>query len=95
MTTTLFLVRHGQTESNITGYYMGWSDEDLNETGYAQVRSLASRLAGSSITSVYTSPLTRTYTTAEIIAEPHNLKPRVLESVIELNIGDWQGLHMD
>ena len=34
MTTTVLLVRHGQTYSNVTGYYMGWSDEGLNEVGY-------------------------------------------------------------
>ncbi len=37
MTTTILLVRHGQTSSNIDGYYMGWSNEDLDQEGYAQV----------------------------------------------------------
>ena len=69
MTTTILLVRHGQTNSNITGYYMGWSDEDLNNVGYTQVRRLSSRLASLSIASVYTSPLRRAYATAEIFAE--------------------------
>ena len=64
MTTTVLLVRHGQTESNVKGFFMGWSNEDLNETGYAQARRLSSRLASLPIDSVYTSPLKRTCSTA-------------------------------
>jgi hypothetical protein len=31
MSTTILLIRHGQTRSNVTGYYMGWSKEDLKQ----------------------------------------------------------------
>ena len=95
MTTTVLLVRHGQTESNITGFYMGRSNEDLNEAGYTQARRLSSRLAGLPIASVYTSPLQRACTTATILAEPHKLKPEMLDDLLEIGLGDWQGLHMD
>ena len=95
MTTTVLLVRHGQTDSNVTGFYMGWSDEDLNEIGYTQVHRLSSRLASLPIASVYTSPLRRAYATAVILAEPHKLEPEVLDDLIEIRLGDWQGLHMD
>jgi len=93
MTTTVLLVRHGQTRSNVAGYYMGWSEEDLNDVGYIQARKLASRLAGLPIASIYTSPLRRAYTTASLIAEPHGLKVKPLEDLIEIKLGDWQGLH--
>jgi len=95
MTTTILLVRHGQTDSNVTGFYMGWSDEDLNEVGYTQARRLSSRLASLQIASVYTSPLRRAYTTAAILAESHMLEPRALDDLIEIRLGDWQELHMD
>ena len=95
MTTTVLLVRHGQTESNTNGFYMGQSDEDLTKVGYGQARHLSSRLAGLPIASIYTSPLRRTYATAVILAEPHKLEPRVLDKLIEIDLGDWQGLHMD
>ena len=93
MTTTVLLVRHGQTRSNVTGYYMGWSEEDLDEVGYAQVRKLSFRLAGLSIASIFTSPLKRAYTTASLIAEPHGLEVKPLDDLIEIKLGDWQGLH--
>jgi broad specificity phosphatase PhoE len=92
-TTTVLLVRHGQTKSNVTGHYMGWSEEDLDEVGYRQVRQLASRLAGLPIASIYTSPLKRASTTASIIAEPYGLKAKALDDLIEIKLGDWQGLH--
>lgn len=93
MTTTVLLVRHGQTSSNVTGFYMGWSDEDLNEVGYTQARSLSSRLASLPVASVYTSPLRRAYTTAAILAEPHKLELKFSDDLAEIRLGDWQGLH--
>ena len=92
MSTTVFLVRHGQTTSNITHFYSGWSDEDLNEAGYMQARSLSSRLAGLPIGSVYASPLRRTHTTAMILAQPHYLGVKTIDDLIEIQLGDWQGL---
>ena len=93
--TTILLVRHGQTNANATGFYMGWSDEDLNELGYTQARRLSVRLASLPIASVYTTPLRRAYTTAAILAEPHKLELQVLDDLTEIRLGDWQGLHMD
>jgi broad specificity phosphatase PhoE len=93
MTTTVLLIRHGQTRSNVTGFYMGWSNEDLSDVGYTQARKLSARLAGLPIASVYTSPLKRAFTTASLIAEPHRLKVKPLDDLIEIKLGDWQGLH--
>ena len=93
MTTTVLLVRHGQTRSNVSGYYMGWSEEDLNDVGYIQARKLASRLADLPIAAIYTSPLRRVHTTASLIAEPHRLEVKPIDDLIEIRLGDWQGLH--
>ena len=95
MSTTVLLVRHGQTKSNITGYFMGWSNEDISDLGYAQVRSLSSRLAKFPIATIYTSPLKRAMNTARILAEPHKLELNVLDDLTEIGLGDWQGLHRD
>ena len=95
MTTTVLLARHGQTHSNVTGFYAGWSNEDLNEVGYTQARRLSSRLASLPVSAVYTSPLRRTFSTAAILAEPHRLEPELLDDLIEIRLGDWEGLHVD
>jgi broad specificity phosphatase PhoE len=52
-------------------------------------------LANLPIESIYTSPLQRACATAEILAEPHGLKPAVFDELTEVRLGDWQGLHMD
>ena len=95
MSAIVFLVRHGLTKSNIDGFYMGRSSEDLNEAGYTQARRLSLRLACLPIASIYTSPLRRAYTTAAILNEPHRVELTVMESLTEIHLGDWQGLHVD
>jgi len=95
MTTTILLVRHGQTDSNINGYYMGWSNEDLNKEGYAQARKLSAHLADTPIDAIYSSPLKRAYNTALTIAEPHRLKIEVAQDLTEMKFGDWESLHID
>ncbi len=92
-TTTIYLIRHGQTRSNVTGYLMGQVDEILNDVGYAQANSLAARIADLPITSVYSSPLRRALETAAIVARPHGLTPVTCPDLTEIDYGDWQGLH--
>lgn len=74
---------------------MGWSEEDLSEDGKTQVQRLSSSLAKLPIESVYTSPLNRVYSTAKTIAEKFRLKPQVTPELIEIDVGKWQGLHID
>ncbi len=93
MTAEILLVRHGQTESNRTGYFMGWLAEDLNASGLTQARRLSARLAGTGIEAAYASPLKRAQHTAQIITAPHNLEVIPLEGLIEINQGELQGAH--
>ena len=93
MTSTVLLVRHGQTDSNVKGIFMGRSDENINETGHIQAHRLSERLVGSPIATIYASPLRRTRTTAAILATPHSLELETLDDLIEIQTGDWQGLH--
>jgi broad specificity phosphatase PhoE len=95
MATEVFLIRHGQTDANAADYYMGWSAHDLNELGRHQAYCLSSRLADLPITAIYTSPLRRTVATASIIAEPHRVEVRPLPDVIEIQLGEWQGMYRD
>jgi broad specificity phosphatase PhoE len=92
METTILLIRHGQTDGNVNGHYTGWSQEDLNSTGYKQAQLLSNRLTHTQIDAIYTSPLKRTRTTAETVAKPHNLELTTMDDLIEINLGDWQGL---
>ncbi|MCX6013183.1 MAG: histidine phosphatase family protein [Chloroflexi bacterium] len=93
--TRVLLVRHGQTEANIKNYYMGWSEEDLNQTGYKQVHLLAARLSRLPVKAVYSSPLKRAFNTATIIAEPHKVEVVTMDKLKEINLGEWQGLYAE
>ncbi|RMG05211.1 MAG: histidine phosphatase family protein, partial [Acidobacteria bacterium] len=43
--TTVYLIRHGETDWNMQGRWQGHVDVPLNEIGYRQARLLANRLA--------------------------------------------------
>ena len=88
----LYLVRHGETESNRLGLALGRDDVPLNERGLRQAGQVAGALAGESLAAVYSSPLQRTLNTARAIAEGHGLEVRVEERLIEMEIGEVEGL---
>src|SRR6266853_1266378 len=67
--TRLILIRHGETEWNITGRIQGYrADSALTATGREQVRALAVRLAREGIDALYSSDAGRTRETADPIA---------------------------
>ena len=88
----LFLVRHGETEHNRRGIALGRADVPLNDTGRAQAESLARHLAGEPLAAVYSSPLQRAFDTAFAIAEPHGIEVTVEYDLIEMDVGEVDGL---
>ncbi len=93
MTTTIVLVRHGQTEWNPQEQerFRGRVDLPLDETGTHQAQALAKKLDEFGIQTIYTSPLQRALETAQIIACRLKLKPQILPGIIDIDYGDWQG----
>ncbi len=90
--TTLFLTRHGQTLWNSELRYQGQMDTDLSPLGLAQAERLAERLRAEPLAAVYTSDLRRSFTTARIVAQPHDLSPVPMRELREAHYGEWQGL---
>jgi broad specificity phosphatase PhoE len=88
----LYLVRHGETESNRLGLALGRNDVPLNEQGILQVERLAKALSREPLAAVYASPLRRTLETARAVAAPHGLEVAVEERLIEMDIGELDGL---
>ena len=88
----LLLVRHGETESNRQGLALGRADVPLNERGRWQAGRLAEALAGELLSTVYSSPLLRTLHTAEAIAEKHGLPVQIEPRLIEMDIGEADGM---
>jgi broad specificity phosphatase PhoE len=90
--TQLILVRHGKTDWNTTGRIQGEVDIPLNDEGRRQAKEIAFELSTKKIDAVFSSELSRSFTTAEEIAHTHKLKVKKIKELNELNQGLWQGL---
>jgi probable phosphomutase (TIGR03848 family) len=90
--TTVLLVRHGRTTANDTGVLAGWTEGvSLDETGQAQVRALAGRLAPVPLAAVVTSPLQRCRETTDLLLEGHDLPVHPDDRLGEVRYGEWSG----
>ncbi len=88
----LILVRHGETDSNKARLALGRADVELNEHGRWQAQRLAASLKHEPIAAIYSSPLKRALATAEPIASSHGLEVQVDDGLIEMDIGEMEGL---
>ena len=91
MSDELFLVRHAETEHNVSGITQGWSDSALSPRGQAQVIALAARVAQLKPDALFCSPLERAMSTARPIAEATGLEIVSLDDLREMNYGRWEG----
>ena len=88
---SIFLVRHGETEANRTGYLQGWSNNPLDDTGFKQARALAVRAEHLPLTAIYVSDLIRTHQTAEPLAALKGLTPIEEPGFREISFGKYDG----
>lgn len=92
---TLYLVRHGQTDWNVSHRFQGQSDIHLTEKGRIQAQAIAQRLAAEEIHAIYASDLSRAWDTAEAIASHHNIEVIATPNLREASFGQWEGLTYD
>ncbi len=87
-TTTLYLVRHGETDYNRRDIVQGRGvDAVLNATGRTQAAAVARRLSDVRFDAIYTSTLRRAVETAEAIARAHQGVP--FHHSTDLEEMDW------
>lgn len=93
MRTSVWLVRHGQTNANQQRRYQSWSDSSLTAYGQRQIAALARRLQRLPFDVALVSPTERTRATAHAILESHPTTT-CIESPgwAELHHGRWEGL---
>ena len=87
-----FLVRHGQTESNLATRYAGRSPEPLTATGRMQIEALARRLGSCGIAEIWSSEVVRARESADIIGGALGLPVQVDARLNEIAMGPWEGL---
>jgi len=105
-TTTLYLIRHGQTANADEKRYQGRLDVPLSRNGERQIRQLAGMLknrlgaggAGSphapaaQLEAVFCSDLGRAVRSAEILGASFGLTSAVVPAFRERDFGEWEGL---
>ncbi len=88
----IFLVRHGETDFNLTHRFQGRIDIPLNEEGKNQAQALALALKDEPLTAIYSSPLMRAMETARSIMAFHLSTPLFEEEgLIEMDLGELDG----
>jgi broad specificity phosphatase PhoE len=91
--TELFLIRHGQTESNVSGLLHGATDVPLNPLGKRQAEMVAVRIQEmTDIVALYASPLRRAHDTARAIAQRTQLPLHLHPGLAEMNFGQAEGI---
>ncbi len=93
--TKFLLIRHASTDAlgkNLSGRKPA---VPLNDKGIEQATALATMLANSKVSAIYTSPLERAAKTAEHIAETLKLPVQIEEGLQELDFGDWTDKSFD
>jgi broad specificity phosphatase PhoE len=91
---TILLVRHGETDWNRERRWQGQTDTPLNDTGRAQARELAERLALDPPAAIVASDLARARETAELLAARLGLPVALEPRLREIDVGEWSGLTM-
>jgi broad specificity phosphatase PhoE len=87
----VILVRHGQTDENVSGKISGQGAIALNERGREQAQLAAEVLTTLGVTHLFCSPVLRARQTAEILAQQLRLAVTEMPDLREVGYGDWEG----
>lgn len=85
----LYLIRHGITQGNLDGKYIGQTDLALCPEGKKQIEALCADEIYPEVGKVYSSPLARCLETAEIIYPEQKLM--IVDKICEMNFGEFEG----
>lgn len=89
--TSIYVVRHGQTEYNVKNVYQGQTDIPLNKVGIQQAKDTAKQFSGTKIDAILVSPLKRAKQTAHYISKITNIPITIEYGLIERSFGDMEG----
>ena len=93
--TIFWLLRHPEPEAEASGICYGSLDVKLSETGVRQAQAVAKALQDVAFTAIYTSPRQRCTEAAQILAIGRSCAVQEMESLRELDFGDFEGRRYD
>ena len=85
----VYLVRHGESETNAAGVWAGWMDAELTKKGKADAVTARKFLEHISFDKIYASDLKRAIRTAQIALPERQYETS--ELLREINVGDLAG----
>ena len=88
---TIYLVRHGETLWNTEKRWQGTQNSELTALGKQQAAQTRDLLQTVTLDAAYSSPLGRALQTIDIILENRHLNYQFLPAVKEMNMGSWEG----
>lgn len=81
----IFIIRHGETTSDVENKYGGDYDDHLTEKGITQAKELAEKIANCGIEIIFSSPRIRAKETADILNEVLKCEVQVIYDLRERN----------
>lgn len=88
---TIYIVRHGETDYNVNYITQGHTDSHLTENGIKQAETLAQLFKDTQFDIAYSSDLSRAKRTAEIILSNRKIKVNTSELLRERSYGIYDG----
>jgi alpha-ribazole phosphatase len=89
----LKIIRHGMTDANLNGTYIGVTDLPLSSEGKQALLDKQDKFDYTSVQRVYSSPLKRCIQTANILYP--DVYVRTVNEIREVNFGDFEGKTAD
>lgn len=87
----LYIVRHGQTEFNLSQKLQGTCNSNLTELGVSEAKLLAEKLRAVDFAKCYSSSLGRAVDTAKILIEGRDIPHQTDDRMVEMSFGSWEG----
>ncbi len=90
--TKIILIRHGETEWNLSGRWQGHADSALSPRGIAQAEALGKRMKNEPLDYIYSSDLERAQHTARLVGASSGWEVQLMEGLRERDLGVLEGL---
>jgi len=89
------LIRHGVTEANLDGRFIGSTDTPLCGEGKRQAENLIGQVRELNPDLILSSPMERAVATATIATQPLGMGITIDHDLKEVDFGRWEGRHYD
>ncbi len=88
----ILLARHAKTGKAYKGRYIGSTDLPISEKGVQQAEDLAKRLEMYNPCCCFSSPMTRTRQTSDIVCSKLGIPCEFKKGLVEIDFGAWEGM---